>query len=383
MTKVLLVVTHAEYGGVTTQLRLLAQGLPRDRFEPRVCVLGAGGPAAKALAAAGVPVDVLGWTRLFDGRPLWRLRRLVADFRPAVLHVWQPAALRVVAATVGGAGCRLVVSAPLAADRQSVWWALDRWLLRRADRLIVTGPAEGEHCRRLGIPPERVTAIPPGVEVPADDDARRPVGRELAALMPPSARRVACVGPFEPNKVFRDALWAFDMLRYLYNELHLLLIGTGSDEGRLDTFIRTIHAERTIHRLGPRGDVPALLGLVEAVWVPSRGPAGLFTALEAMAAGTPVIASKVPGLSDIVLDGETGFLVPPGDKVAIARQTRLLFEDAARRRRLGQRGRERVQGQFTAADMVRRFAQVYEGVRPRAHQKQPALPESRVGTAHR
>jgi glycosyltransferase involved in cell wall biosynthesis len=371
MSRILFVVPHAAYCGNSTQLRLLVQRLPRDRFEPLVCVLGPDGPAIKPLAAAGVPVETLGWTRAFDGRPLWKLRRLLRDFRPEVIHVWQPAALRAVAVASSGNPARngsshgspWVVSAPLAADRQSAWWVMDRWLLRRADRLVAADPSEADGCRKLSIPPERVTLIPPGVDVPADDPERwAALSRELSASIPPAARLLACVGPLEPHKGFHDALWAFDIVRYLYNDLHLLLIGAGSDSGRLNRFIRGMGEARCVHRLEPRGDVSALLALAEVVWVPSRTPAGFFAALEALAAGTPVIASRLPGLSDIVLDGETGFLVPPGDKVAFARQTRLLLEDGERRRRMGRRGRERVQSQFAAADMVRRFAHVYESV---------------------
>jgi glycogen synthase len=97
----------------------------------------------------------------------------------------------------------------------------------------------------------------------------------------------------------------------------------------------------------------------EVVWVPSLADGGARVALEAMAAGRPVVASRLPGLAEVVVEGETGFLVPPGDKIALARQTRRLLADAELRRRLGQAGRARIAQHFAARVAVERMAGLY------------------------
>ena len=79
-----------------------------------------------------------------------------------------------------------------------------------------------------------------------------------------------------------------------------------------------------------------------------------------MAAERPVVASRWPGLAEIIVDGETGFMVAPGNKGALARQTRLLLDDDDLRRRMGQAGRKRVEKSFAAAAMVERFVHVYD-----------------------
>src|SRR5690349_6221315 len=107
MTKILFVIPGLNYGGAARQLTLLATGLPRDRFEPRVCVLGRDGPFGDVLRAAGVAVDVLHWTKFFDVNPFRRLRRLVRTFRPDVTHAWRPAALRAVVPAAGGQAGKL------------------------------------------------------------------------------------------------------------------------------------------------------------------------------------------------------------------------------------------------------------------------------------
>jgi glycosyltransferase involved in cell wall biosynthesis len=83
-------------------------------------------------------------------------------------------------------------------------------------------------------------------------------------------------------------------------------------------------------------------------------------ALEAMAAGRPVVASRLLALAEIVIDGKTGFLIEPGDKVALARKTRLLLDDPQHGRQMGEAGRLRVEQEFPASQFVDRFARLYE-----------------------
>src|SRR5262249_34741289 len=141
MKRILFVTPDAEYGSSTTQVRQLAKGLPTDRFEVRACVLGPDGPARYSIDETRVPVEVLGWPRVFDGPPLWRLRRLLRDYQPQIVHIWQPQALRAVRTVTRGGGSarrapyQLIVSAPQPALPATAWSAFDRWLLAGVDRV--------------------------------------------------------------------------------------------------------------------------------------------------------------------------------------------------------------------------------------------------------
>src|SRR5438270_6721371 len=99
--QILFVTPGLDYGGAARQLTLIAGGLPRDRFQPRVCVLGRDAPWAEGLRAAGVEVDILGWKRPLELAPFLALRRRLAELRPDVVHLWGRTALRA-AATFGG-----------------------------------------------------------------------------------------------------------------------------------------------------------------------------------------------------------------------------------------------------------------------------------------
>lgn len=350
------------YHGAATQLAMLAPRLPRERFQVRVCVLGRDGPMARVLRESGIVVECLGWTRLIDARPFWRLRQQVSDFKPDVIHVWRLPALRAVHLATFGLKPRCLIVASAVDDSG---YAIDRWLLGRTARTVVSGPARAERCRRLGLSVERLAVIPPAVEVSQTTSGKREeVLHDLGLALPSEARLIVGVGPFEPEKGVRDAVWAFDIISNLYPDLYLLLVGSGPELGRVRHFVRGIEAAGRVHWLGAQPDVRLLLGLADLVWVPSRSSGGVQVALEAQAAGTPVIASNLPELAEVIDDGATGALVPAGDKVALARQTRVLLDDAARRRRLGDAGRERAVSHFHPNDLVRRFTQLYEHAKP-------------------
>lgn len=328
--KLLYLLPDLGYSAAARRISRLAPALPRDRFTPHVAVLGRAGPFAEPLRAAGVPVHELG-SRRADPRTLLRLRGLLRELRPEVVHAWRLPATRA-AALFAGAIPRLIVSE---ADRGGRAVALDRWLLKLVG------------ANRVDLPP---VAEPPG-----SDASRWPV---LAGL-PPDARLIVCVGALTPAHGFRDAVWGFDILRYAYPDLHLVIVGDGRERANLERFGRAIGGDDwRIHFLLARPDAAALLARADIVWVPSRWPCGEQVAAEALAVGVPVVASRLPGLAEVV--GEAGLLAPPGDRIEMAKQTRLLLDDENLRRRLGEAGRRRAAERFGVAVLVRRAVELYD-----------------------
>jgi glycosyltransferase involved in cell wall biosynthesis len=359
MRKILFLIPSLNPSGAARQLALLAPRLPRDQFELLVCVLGTGGLFAEPLRSAGIPIEALSWTRLIDLAPFLRLRRLLRSFKPDVIHVWRPPSLRIVRLFAGRAS-RVVVSAPLQPHEHGPQLSpLDSLLLRAADRVVAGGQAEAECFRKLGLPGEKITVIPPAVEIRvtgSDEPSPAILPPEVAR---PDARLLVCAGPLEVHKGFQEAIWATDILKYLYDHLHLMIVGDGPDRERLEQFVHIIGAVGRVHFLGTCKDTAAWLSRAEVVWVPSRAEGGIHVALEAMAAGRPVVASQLPGLAEVVVEGETGFLVPSGDKAALARRTRQLLDHPDQRQRMGEAGRRRVAEHFPPAAMVQRFVELY------------------------
>jgi glycosyltransferase involved in cell wall biosynthesis len=353
---ILFVISSLEYSGAARQLGLLAAGLPGDAFRVRVAVLGTETPWVASLRGEGVEIEVLGWRRPFDVLPLVTLRRLVRSIRPDVLHVWDTTALRAVVLTGSRPANQLLVSAALSfAHRPD---RLNRWLLSRVGGVIAFGAAEAERYRRLGIADSRITVVAPAMRV---SGAARLAAPTLLPGVSANDRVLLGLGPIEHHKGFREAVWAFDILRHLYDDVQFVLAGVGPDRPRVEQFARQIGVPEYVHFLGACADTAPLLHRANIVWVPSLRGGGVCAALEAMAAGRPIVASHLADLAEIVVDGETGFLVEPNNKAALARQTRLLLDDPQQRQRMGESGRQRVREHFTVAGLVETCAQRYVG----------------------
>ena len=131
---------------------------------------------------------------------------------------------------------------------------------------------------------------------------------------------------------------------------------------QLQRAVTELGLESVVEFLGLRSDVPSLLAESQVAVVPSRWDEGFgYAVIEAMAAGIPVIASAAGGIPEIVVDGETGFLVPRGSPTEIARYLRLLGKDFEEARRLGQNGRRRVEDQFRVETTCERQLNHYVG----------------------
>ena len=350
--------------GAAGPLALLAGALPRDRFALAVGVLGpATGPTADALRAAGTVVVDLPIRHPLDFRGMRRLRDAVRAANPAVVHAFGPAAVRaarlVLAPHGDGNAPRLVASAATAPGTGVGGWLAARQL-RRADRVIATGWAEGERYRRLGVRGERMTRVNPAVAQPGEAPDREAFCRDVSA--PPGSKLIFAGGRLDAAHGLKDAVIAFDMLRYETPTLQLVLTGDGPDRTAAEELGRALaFDDYRIRFSGARPDADAAVRLAEAVWVTcTRG--GERLALRAMAAGKPVVAYHTPELAEVIDDGETGFLVPHGDRAALAMKAHVLLADPETAARMGEAGRARAAERFGVARMAEQHARVYQEV---------------------
>lgn len=323
------------------QLSLIAPALPGGEFTQAVGVLGDPAPFADRLAAGGVPVLRLPVRHAADAHGFAAVVRAVAGFRPDVLHAWGPAAAR--------AALAVRLAAPVTGVRPRVV------LTGRAGRPSEVGPL----TRRLLSPAgwlDLPHAVGPAPPPPDSTEFRRSVRVPLAA------RLIVAAGRFDPTAALRQAIWAFDVLRYAAPDIYLVLLGDGPDRDQTARLGKALgFDDDRVRFAGTRADVPAVLRLAEVVWITHvRGGANL--ALEAMAAGVPVVALANPDVAAVVTDDRTGRVVPPGDRVRLAAITQDLLDDPAARARLGAAGRETAAARFAVGPVVDRFARSYHDV---------------------
>ncbi|MEV6909120.1 glycosyltransferase [Amycolatopsis sp. NPDC051071] len=241
---------------------------------------------------------------------------------------------------------------------------LERMIAKRADRVIATCSDEVFELVRIGLPRSRASVVPCGVNL----EGFTPNGDAAARTAP---HRIVSVGRLVPRKGFDNVITALAGLPATE-----LVIAGGPGSGKLENDeearrLRAI-AERVgvsdrVHMPGQisRDEMPSLMRSADAVvCTPWYEPFGIVP-LEAMACGVPVVAAAVGGLTDTVVDGATGLLVPPQNPKGLATALRRLLEDASLREAYGLAGADRVRARYSwdrvASDCVRAYARVLQG----------------------
>ncbi|MEX2091174.1 MAG: glycosyltransferase, partial [Pirellulales bacterium] len=278
-------------------------------------------------------------------------------------HTWSFGAGSYGRVAAWAAGVEHIVAGEYCVDRwKSTWqWLVDRRLARYTDRYVVNNWAIREYCAEHGLPRDRFTVINNGVEpARASDVSRCELLQELHC--PADARLIGVVGGLYPRKRVKDLIWAADLLRVLHDNLRLLVIGDGPERSTLERFACLASDLDHIRFLGHRDDVWRIMPHLNVFWNGSGYEGQPNAVMEAMAAGVPVVASDIPGNRDLVVHGETGYLVPIAGRAARARDTDQILNDSAHAARLGAAGKQRMLEHFSVEKNVARHVELYRGL---------------------
>jgi glycosyltransferase involved in cell wall biosynthesis len=170
--------------------------------------------------------------------------------------------------------------------------------------------------------------------------------------------RLIAVGRLKAPKDFLTLIRALAALPN--HAFEAMIVGDGPERDAVEAEIRRLELQGPVRLAGERSDVPELLAESDVFVLSSRSEGLPVSVLEAMAAELPVVATDVGGLAELVVDGETGILVPPGDEAALTEALGRLVEDRDLRRRLGTAGRARAESSFDLSEFRRAHLELYE-----------------------
>jgi glycosyltransferase involved in cell wall biosynthesis len=310
-----------------------------------VFVAAAPGPLAAQLEAEPLPVP------LVQRRP-WRIpaaanavRRAVRETRPDLVHAHNPTmALATGLATRRGRRPRGLVSVHGVPEED---WPRTARLLRLSGLPpVACGPGVSAALEQQGLPP---LATVPNAVGPAPPPADR---SELA--LEPGTQLVLAVGRLVELKNHALAIAALSQVP----DATLAIAGDGPLRPELERLAAESGVSERVRFLGMRTDARALMGAADVVVMPSRSEGLPLSALEALASGTPLVATDVRGLRELVVDGQDALLVPE-DADALADALRRVLDDPSLARRLGEAGRQ-VEGAGSDEQLVARFLELYE-----------------------
>ena len=369
-----------EVGGAERQMLALAERLPRDRFSPELIVGAPAGPLVERADRAGIPVRSIespaGPSEPAAERTVVARLRSRAAKGARLVRIARTARYDVIDAWLYPADVAVAIARPLLRNpvvisgRRNVdpherfgrfEAVVGRFANRLTDWVVANSAAAAAHAVAVqGVDPARITVIRNGVAIPPPIAAEERADRRRALHAAPDDIVIGCVANYLPVKRLDQLVQAFAIVARAVPAARLELIGDGPGRASLEAQVRDAGLQGRVclhgfepepERLDPAFDIVALSS--EREGLPN-------TLLEAGAAGVALVSTAAGGAGEIVIDGETGLLVPVGDVAALASALARVAGDPELRGRLGAAAREHVERTFGMDRFVAEFATLYE-----------------------
>jgi glycosyltransferase involved in cell wall biosynthesis len=238
---------------------------------------------------------------------------------------------------------------------------VDRAVSHLIDRYIAVSDANSRYLiGQKGIPEKKVSVIQNGCSFERVDPSRaHSEGIRESLGFSKSDLVLLVMARLEPQKGHRILLQALSLLRAEFPSIRLICLGTGALKDELTKTARDLGLENIVRFVGFRSNVGDWLAAVDIGVLPSFYEGLPLTAVETLAAGIPLVATAVDGTPEVVIDGETGHLVPPGDPAAMAEAIGRLARQPELRRKFALAGRDRVLKRFTIQRQVEQTSNLY------------------------
>jgi len=364
--KICYIIDDLAIGGAQRQLLELAKALPRDRYEPQVISLSTTRCAlAPLFRDAGIPLTLIPQSGLWSWSTLTTLTRTMRALRPQIVQTWLFTADLYGRLAAWLAGTPIIISAVrnIDLDKPAHYVMVDRLLRHVTDRFTVNAHAVGEVLqRRERVPSSSIRTIYNGVDVQAFDPActdgliRRQLHLEAQTPL------VGMIGRLAPQKDHATFFRAAELVRDAMPAARFLVVGSGALHDTLQRLARRKALHQCLQFLKPQSRVQDVLAALDVVVVSSRYEGCCNVILEAMAMGKPVVATTVGGNPELVMHGQTGLLVAPGNPQELAEAILTLLQQPVRAKALGAQARARIESHFTLRQMVEETTMLYMGL---------------------
>jgi len=317
-------------------------------FHRRGALLARAAERADSISA----FSVSGFRRVSALRQLIAFARWCRQVEARVVHACELYAnlFALPGATLAGAPVRIGNRRELAtADKSAAQLACQRTAYRLAHVVVANSDAASALLRREGVPPHKIRTIANGLDI---TQFAPPAHR-------PDVRRILIVANLRPEKGHDLLIDASVRIADRHPAVEFQVAGDGPLRDDLIARAVANGVRDRFHFLGHRNDVPALLAASDLFVLPSRSEASPNAVIEAMAAGLPVVASRMGGIPELITPGVTGELVPPGDATGLAECLMSLIERPAHRHALGSAARAHVARRYSFDRMVASFEELY------------------------
>ena len=365
----ILLFSHGEVrGGVEEHLLMLARGLNQRHFRVHLAVPPALAERLRPDVPAHVELIPLHLTAPTHFSAMWSLARILRERRIDILH--SHGFFSSLLATPVGWLSRVPVIIESAHGREA-WrrgwkdhYYIDRLIGRLVDAYVAVSTANAQYLVEVkGYSAGKISVIHPGSDLSRFDPSWQvPPGVRESLGFSSDDPVIVMVGRLEPQKGHRILLEAMPAVRRRFPRVRLVCAGEGVLRGELESQTRALGLEETVRFIGYPRDIRDWLALATITVLPSFWEGLPVTPIESLASGRAVVATAVDGTPDVIVNGNTGLTVPPGDPPRLAEGICTLLADPSLRDALARQGRQWVMGNFSVEQMIGKFEGYYWNV---------------------
>jgi glycosyltransferase involved in cell wall biosynthesis len=360
--KIYYVIGQLGKGGAERQLYELVKGISREKFEPVVISLNRGGFWKKEIQKLNIKVIELQRRKNYEFARLFKLIKIFKTEKPDIVHTYM------FAANSYGRIAAIIAKTPIifASERNEVeigrdkkqhWIYIDKLLASFTHGIICNTHNASEYLvKNYSYDNEKVFAVHNGINIRSFL-----VENDLNQQIKLAEKVVGTVGRLYPQKNHKLFLDMAKIILNIYDSKNIkfIIIGDGPLRDELEKYSRDLELGDNIVFIGERNDIRDQLQRMD-VFAMTSSFEGLSNAImEAMGSGLPVVATDVGGNSELVINGETGFLCPSTDDMAFAEKVIRLIDNKKEAEEMGKNGKKRILNEFGVEKMIRETEKVY------------------------
>lgn len=363
MIKVCYIIGQLSRGGAEKQLFELVRNIDRTLFKPTVISLSRGGHWSGQIRKHQVRVIELAGTDRGKLDRLVDVVRILKKLRPHIVHTYLLAANTYGRLAAIAARTPVIIASErnlpeIGKDKRPLDICVDKCLAAFSDAVICNSSRAADQLTgRYFFNRRKVFTVHNGINMTEFPKRALP---SVKRLRPAIIGTIGRLYPQKNHKLFLDM--ARLVLQRCPGDIRFLVVGDGPLRSDLCEYARALGIDRHVEFAGERSDVPSILQEL-SVFVSTSLYEGLSNSImEAMLSGLPVVATDVGGTSELVVNGETGFLCPSNDAGALANAVLTLLEDEGRMIQMGDNGGKRMSGEFSVEKMALETQRIYHGL---------------------
>ncbi len=364
--RILHLINVSTISGAENVVLTLAKGMNDSEFETEICTLSTTGDLHKSAQQNGIKAYALGYKNILN-LPIILIKLFLLlrrnKYQIINTHLFQSS---VIGTFIGKlVGVPVIIETRHYTDYMYKYGnKIEQWLDKTTANNIscviaVAKTIQDVLCTVERIPMNRTEVIYNGINLNKLSVNKNKKENTIKNMNLQDKIVLSYVANFHIRKGHKYLIEAILNLKRLYSNIYLMIIGDGKIRNELEKLTKQLDIGNNVIFLGYRSDIPELLSVSDIYVHPSLEEGFPLTIIEAMAAGLPVIATTVGGISELIIDGDNGILIPPGNTQALVDAISDLIEHQEKRSALAETGKQYVESNLTDEIMVNKYREVY------------------------